>query len=122
MDIFSRADQIRQKTADSDLLYAYLFGHKDLSGVMKEIIQNLPADIPVHMLSTLQKAANHHTRLPQIFVLLFGIWTEAVQVQSCPMRSEKFIKQLDIECTKMLTGEYVNISEFITNTLTEYLI
>ena len=104
------------------MLYAYLFGHRDMSGVMQEIVQTLPADIPVYMMSTLRKAAQHNTRLPQLFVLLFGIWTEVVQVRSCPMRGEKFKKQLDIECTKMLTGEYVNISEFITNTLTEYLI
>jgi hypothetical protein len=122
MDIFSRGDQIRQKRADSDVLYAYLFGHKDMSGIMRKIIRNLPPDIPPEMMSTLRKASTHSTRLPQLFVLLFGLWTECVQVPSCPMRGEKFRKQLDIECMKMLTGEYVNISDFITNTLTEYLI
>jgi|TARA_B110001452_G_scaffold267615_1_gene278487 hypothetical protein len=122
MDIFTRGDQIRQTRADSDMLFAYLFGHKDMSTVMNDIIQNLPPNIPVDMVATLKKASTHNTRLPQLFVLLFGIWTKSVHVQSCPMRNEKFTKQLDIECMKMLTGEYVNINEFITNTLTEYLI
>ena len=122
MDIFSRADRIRQQRADSDTLYAYLFGHNDMTDIMKQIISNLPPDLPPKMLSTLKRASTHNTRLPQLFVLLFGLWTDCVQVPSCPMRAEKFMSKLDTECIKMLTGEYVNISDFITNTLTEYII
>lgn len=122
MDIFSRGDQIRQQRADSDMLYAYFFGHKDMTGIMKEIISNLPPNIPPKMMSTLRKASTHNTRLPQLFVLLFGLWTDCVKVPNCPMRAEKFMSKLNTECMKMLTGEYVNISDFITNTLTEYII
>ena len=121
MDVFSRADRIRQKRADSDMLYAYLFGHKELSGVMSQLLDNVP-EIPVEMRATLQKASTHNTRLPQLFVLLFGLWTDCVQIPMCPMRGERFMQKLDRECMKMLTGSYVNINDFITNTLTEYII
>ena len=122
MDIFTRSDAISQKRADSDLLYAYFFGHKDMSPAMQKILLELDRhDLSDQMRSTLRKAATHSTRTPMLFVLLIGLWC-GVQIEGCPMRSEKFVAVLDRECVKMITGEYVNINDFVTNVLTEYLI
>jgi hypothetical protein len=122
MDIFSRGDVICQKRADSDLLYAYFFGHCDMAPAMQKILCNLEKhDLSDQMKSTLRKAATHNTRTPMLFVLLFGLWC-GVKIEGCPMRSEKFVAVLDRECVKMVTGEYVNINDFVTNVLTEYLI
>tara|TARA_B110000261_G_scaffold164352_1_gene213507 strand:- start:3208 stop:3486 length:279 start_codon:yes stop_codon:yes gene_type:complete len=92
-----------------------------MSTVMTQLVDNIPA-IPIEMRATIEKASTHTTRLPQLFVLLFGIWTNCIQIPMCPMRGERFMQKLDKECMKMLTGSYVNINDFITNTLTEYII
>jgi len=70
----------------------------------------------------LNKAATHHSRIPVLFVFLFGLWNKSVSVSSCPLRSEKFEATLDKQCIKMVVGEYVNINDFVTDTLTEYII
>jgi hypothetical protein len=122
MDIFSRADALRQKRADSDLIYAYFFGHRDMSPVMQRILVELDNyDLSEHMRSVLRSAATHDTRVPMLFLLIMGMWC-GVTVEGCPLRSEKFTAVLDTECVKMVTGKYVNINDFVTNVLTEYLI
>lgn len=122
MDIFSRGDIIRQKRADSDLMYAYFFGHRDMTPAMQNILQEIEKyNISDSMKSTLRKAATHNTRIPLLFILLFGLWC-GVKVDGCPMRSEKFVAVLNRECVKLITGKYVNINDFVTNVLTEYLI
>jgi hypothetical protein len=64
MDIFSRADALRQKRADSDLIYAYFFGHRDMSPVMQRILVELDNyDLSEHMRSVLRSAATHDTRV-----------------------------------------------------------
>jgi len=122
MDIFSRADVHRQNRADSDLIYAYFFGHRDMSPVMQRILSELDSyDLSDHMMSIMRRAATHDTRTPMLFLLIMGMWC-GVKVEGCPLRSEKFAAVLDNECVKMVTGKYVNINEFINNVLTEYII
>lgn len=122
MDIFSRADAHRQKRADSDLIYAYFFGHRDMSPIMQRILLELENhDLSEHMLSVIKKATTHDTRTPMLFLMIMGMWC-GIKVEGCPMRSEKFASVLDTECIKMITGKYVNINDFVTNVLTEYLI
>lgn len=122
MDLFTRGDAIRQTRADSDALYAYFFGHCDLTPAMQNILQDLEKhDISDHMMSTLRKAATHNARTPMLFILIIGLWC-GVEIDGCPMRSEKFTAIIDRECIKMITGKYVNINDFVTNVLTEYLI
>ena len=122
MDIFSRGDIIRQKRADSDLMYAYFFGHRDMSTVTQHILKEVEKyNLSDSMVSTLRKAATHTTRIPVLFIFLFGLWC-GIKVDGCPMRSEKFVAVLNRECIKMITGKYVNINDFVTNLLTEYLI
>lgn len=122
-DIFTKCDIIRQKRADSDPLFAYFFGHRCTDDVMQTIVASLDSfDIPPRMKQTLVRASTDEKRTPMLFVMLFGLWIGAVDIAGCPLRSEKFKEVLERECYKMITGEYVNIHDFVTNTLTEYLI
>jgi len=123
MDIFSQCDSIRQSRSDSDELYGYLFGQRDMTDVMATIVADLANyNLSDRMIATLNKAATHHSRIPVLFVFLFGLWNKSVSVSSCPLRSEKFEATLDKQCIKMVVGEYVNINDFVTDTLTEYII
>jgi len=123
MDIFSQCDSIRQLRSDSDELYGYLFGQRDMTDVMATIVADLANyNLSDRMIATLTKAATHHSRIPVLFVFLFGLWNKSVSVSSCPLRSEKFEATLDKQCIKMVVGEYVNINDFVTDTLTEYII
>jgi hypothetical protein len=122
MSTFERSDQFLQKTADNDAVYAYLLGHRVMDDVMLEIQQSLTKyKLTASMHDTLNKACIGD-RMSKLFMLLFAMWLGDVQISGNPRRCEKFPALLNEECTKMLRGKYVNIHDFINNTITLYII
>jgi len=122
MSTFERSDQFLQSTADSDAVYAYFLGHRVMDDVMLEIQQSLTKyKLTASMHDTLNKACIGD-RMSKLFMLLFAMWLGDIQISGNPRRYEKFPALLNEECTKMLRGKYVNIHDFINNTITLYII
>lgn len=122
MSIFLRYDQINQKKADTDILFAYLLGHRVLDAVMEEIVESLAK---YNFNSSIQKTlteACRGDRLTKLCMLLVALWMGDVQLESNPIRGEKFQEVLNVECNKMINGHHVNIHEFVSQAIIEYLI
>ena len=122
MSIFERSDLFLQQTADNDPAYAYFLGHRVMDNVMSELQQSLTKyKLTASMRTTLNKACTGN-RMSKLCMLLFAIWLEDVTVSGNPRRFEKFPALLNNECNKMLHGKYVNIHDFVNNTITLYII
>lgn len=117
-----RYDQINQKKADTDILFAYLLGHRVLDTVMSEVADSLTKyqfNSSIHRTLT---DACQGDRLSKLCMLLVALWMQDITVESNPIRGDKFQEVLNVECEKMINGQYVNIHEFVSQTIVEYLI
>jgi len=122
MTTFERSDIFLQTAADSDAAYAYFLGHRVLDDVMVAVQESLlQYKLTTDMRATLNKACNGE-RIPKLFMLLVAFWLGDVQITGNPRRMEKFPALLNSECDKMLHGQYVNIHDFVNNTITLYII
>ena len=123
---FSAKEAMHQQEADEDHLYAIFFGHASMQPDIDAIYEHLmKLKLEKRYEDVLIKVQASHNRMPKLAMILFALWLcpeLKLEKGSNPMRSEPFLANIQRACMEMLEGKHLSLQDFVTNTLTDYIV
>ena len=123
---FDQKHEMEEREAQEDELYGMFMGYNDLDPLVEKIcIYFEEQPLEPRYKKIIQQVRETQHRMPKLALILFAIWLcpeLEIGKAAQPRRFEPFEAGIQTICMNILKGKFLSIQEFVTNSITDYLV
>lgn len=123
---FDQKHELEEREADEDELYGIFMGYNSVDPLVEKVCDHFAAQpLEPRYKKVIEKVRTTTHRIPKLAIVLFAIWLcpeLELGKNAQPRRFEPFEVGIQGICMNILKGKFLSVQEFVTNSITDYLV